>query len=838
MLDDSRDAVRSAGLYLLNEVLNDMTEWSFELQKIVAFEDAFDRIFNLMKSEGSLIHGGIVVQDCLALLANLLRSNTSNQSLFREPRVLSRLAHLFEDKDEDDEGPLDPSAPNENRDKNLWGVLSVLRMFLKEGGIGTSANQTAFANHGILQIVLNLSFTPSMGPPIRAEALKTCADIIRGNSKLQERFANNQVPLVSSTVDGPPPKTDGDASKDDARSRSRQREPVQQETVYVMEALLDVTLTVPKTKMFDVRSAAVECISAYFHDYTPARHHFLRHAINLHYAEAGSDDASSNAISVLLAGPRAYPRNDPYRIWFASLLALRLVFDDPEAKDTLRAVVEGDAESGEEVVTAIQVLTGNVINAYNEDDDERVVVGYLMLLCGWLFEDSASVDDFLSEGSAVQEVVKMASRPSKDRSLSQGLAAVLLGIVYEFSTKDSPIPRRKLQPLLLDNVTRDTYTAKLTTLRSHPGLRDFEVQPQSLASAPSPGMLPLVYFDAAFVEFLKDNFSRLLRSLDRNPGLEAPKPHEGVDRDLLDDLRSQMSQKSTELEKAQSEILALESRLAAIQGDQRKATETLQSDVSRLTAEANRIKSINEALQRGHEAEIERLATSHRSEVTNTKSQFERSAQELRAQHARTLQEAEAKAAAKASASEGSLRAQIATLEQKHTSQEKAAAQAKQQKETLQATLARDSETIKQRGGQITSLTQRTQVLEESLELATSNVRKMETQLRESESRLKEARTSEGKARADAEKGLEESRKKSEAKESALRKELETERKKSKSSGGKNNSKALEESENARVAAQTELDDLLIVLADIEEKRTKDKVWSMIVMLIQHHPPY
>lgn len=823
MLDDPRDAIRSAGLLLLNEVLNDPSEWSFELQKIVAFEDAFDRVFNLIISEGSLTHGGIVVQDCLSLLANLLRSNSSNQSLFREPRNLSKLASLFEDEDEDSED-VEENITNENRDKNIWGVLSVLRMFLKQGSIGTSANQTAFANHDILQTVLNLSFTPSMGTAIRAEALRTCADIIRGNAKLQERFANNQVPKVSSVAKIPTTQGNGDAKTNGAAHLdSRQRQIVPQETVYIMEALLDVTLTVPKTSLFDVRCAAVECISAYFHDYTPARHHFLRHAINLHHAEAGSDDASSNAISVLLAGPRAYPRNDPYGMWFAALLVLRLLFDDPEAKGTLRDVVEGDASSGEEVVTAIQVITGNVITAYNEDDDERVVVGYLMLLSAWLYEDSAAIDDFLSEGSTVQEVIKIASKPVKDRPLSQGLAAVLLGIVYEFSTKDSPIPRRSLQPLLLEKLSRETYIARLTVLRSHTSLRDFEVQPQSAASARGPGLLPLVFFDASFVEFLKDNFSRLLRSLDRDPGLEAPKPREGIDRDLLDDLRSQMSQKSIELEKIQSELLELESRLASVQGDQRKATETLQTDVARLTAEIGRIKSINEALQRGHESELERLASSHRSELQNSSTQHERQSQDLCAQHARKLQESETQAAQRASASEGNLRAQITSLEQKNQTQDRAAANSKQQIEAMQGTLTRNVETIKQRDGQITSLTERTQVLGESLELATSNVRKMETQLRESEGRLKDARSKESEARAETEKKLEAQRKKAEIKEKSLRAEFE----KSKTKGhGKDSEKdkALQEKEKARAAAQGELDDLLIVLGDLEEKRIKDKV--------------
>ena len=57
ILDDPRDAVRNAGLVLLN----DLSQTSTELQKLFVFENAFERIFNLIEQDGSLTQGGIVV---------------------------------------------------------------------------------------------------------------------------------------------------------------------------------------------------------------------------------------------------------------------------------------------------------------------------------------------------------------------------------------------------------------------------------------------------------------------------------------------------------------------------------------------------------------------------------------------------------------------------------------------------------------------------------------------------------------------------------------------------------------------------------------------------------
>ena len=53
-------------------------EYVQEIQKIVVFEGAFDRLFNIIREEGGS-EGGIIVQDCLELLNNLLRNNPSNQ---------------------------------------------------------------------------------------------------------------------------------------------------------------------------------------------------------------------------------------------------------------------------------------------------------------------------------------------------------------------------------------------------------------------------------------------------------------------------------------------------------------------------------------------------------------------------------------------------------------------------------------------------------------------------------------------------------------------------------------------------------------------------------------
>jgi hypothetical protein len=64
-------------------LLIQLTKGNANIQKIVAFENAFDRLFDVITEEG-YSDGGIVVEDCLLLMLNLLRNNTSNQNFFKE----------------------------------------------------------------------------------------------------------------------------------------------------------------------------------------------------------------------------------------------------------------------------------------------------------------------------------------------------------------------------------------------------------------------------------------------------------------------------------------------------------------------------------------------------------------------------------------------------------------------------------------------------------------------------------------------------------------------------------------------------------------------------------
>ncbi|KAK1542739.1 hypothetical protein CPAR01_06126 [Colletotrichum paranaense] len=677
VLDDSREAVRNEAITLLTF----LTPSSTDIQKLVAFENAFDRLFGIISAEGSLPEGDRVVEDCLILVANLLRRNPSNQSLFRESGGIHRLSVLLEGAEKAQRVEAEIAAwAQAQRDRNIYALLAVVRLFLVAGAVGTPQNQLAFWQHGLLFHALQLAFSHVAQLPIKAEALATCADIIKGNPSLQEGFAQLEVP---SPLESP------------SSAGSGQTNGVVK--VYVIDGLLDLTLSVQDLEAFDLRLAACDCLKAYFYNHADIRLHFLRRAIEGHGMGA---DETANVLTVLLRPSSDAAVANPYRSWFASTIMMHLVFDNSEAKNLVMAVSEGDAESGEEVVTSIQIIAAHLISGLNRDEDSRVVVGYLMLLLCWLFEDLDAVNDFLGEGANTQSLIQAVNHPYATGDLVQGLCAMLLGVLYEFSTKDSPIPRADLHSILISRMGRERYIDKLSKLRSDPLVRDFEVIPQNLSNS-GLGSLPDVYFDSTFIDFFKDNYSRILRGIDRDPGLEISVVKNGVQtgvsRELVDSLRSQLAEKQQALQEAQVNLETVSRHLGQEQADHRRTRETT-------AVELARINQVNEGMQRQHDAELRNLQSKitslqeeHKKQIEQTNRNIESQKAALEQQYSKRLEEEQRRAATHVAALEQQNKRQMEEVQRNTASRVRALEgelekQAEQARQTAKAQAASQSE--------------------------------------------------------------------------------------------------------------------------------------------------
>ncbi|RCI13576.1 hypothetical protein L249_5624 [Ophiocordyceps polyrhachis-furcata BCC 54312] len=577
VLEDDREAIRNEALNLLIS----LTPASVEIQKVVAFQNAYERIFAIIETEGSLIEGGRIVEDCLILLANLLRQNQSNQSLFRESGCVNRLSSVLRIAVTSETLEVD-GAPwvQVQRNRNIYAFLALLRLFLSSDPPGVLQNQISFSKHSLVDDVLHLAFNrvTIAHVSIRAEALFTCGDMIRNAQHLQESFAQLTIPSFL------------------RNSEFGERD------AYVIDGLLDLILNVHDQSFFYLRYAACECLKAYLLNHQQVKLHFLDRAVK--GFEQGSDE-SANILTALMRPHRA-DIGDPYRLWFASVIAFHLLHENPPAKAKLLGLGEGDRDVGEELVTSIQTISAHLLSGIGRGNDCRSSVGYMMLLSSWMFEDLEAVNNFLAEGSTVQGLIQAASRAcSQEAELVEGMSTMLLGVIYEFSTKDSPIPRRKLHSILLSELGRDKYLERLKCFRNHPLIRDFEVTAQTYDASLSKA-LPPVFFDAEFVDFFKDNYRRITRAIDRSPDFEASvilnDEQKGVSRDLVDSLRRQIEERDRALETAKERAASLEVMLNGERAENLHFRE-------HITSKLSRSKDAYKALEKSHAAKLSEIET-------------------------------------------------------------------------------------------------------------------------------------------------------------------------------------------------------------------------------------
>ncbi|KAF7188557.1 Intracellular protein transport protein USO1 [Pseudocercospora fuligena] len=661
VLDDSRDAVRNAGLLLLVDLTSGANE---ELRKIVAFEDVFGKTFSLIQLEGGLSEAGITAQDCLTLLANLVKGSASNQTMFRESGCVAQLMQLLQQSfPGDDELPTETQA----RERAAWGVLQLLRLFLISGESSTPQNQVAFFRAGTGQILIDLGFSAALPTTIRATALRAAAALIDSNPPLQEQFASSTVvtPADAEHNEAEAKKhaqTNGTAPNGRASAKTSARPSVENRRTYVIEALLDLALD-QATAEEALRGAACGLIQAYLTNHDRIKAHFLQRAIGGH----AEGETAANVIVTLL-----HPSdNDDTGVVHASWIVQGLIVDQPEAKAALLAVKEGDEEEGEDVITAVHGFGSQLQAALQTPVHVRQAAVYSSLLASLLWDFAPGVDDLLEEGSSlIQALVATVKTPTDP--IVAGLSAVLLGVIYEFSTKDSPIPRRTLAPLLQQKLGRAKYLDALLQLRREPAIRDFDLDAES--DEAGDGMLSNVFVDLFTVEY-----TRLRRAIDKDPGVEVIPggvAEAGVDRDILDELRQQAQAAKDALATAQQE--AVEATQKAEQ-DRMSISKELQTSKS----EVERLRKINQAMQQGHESEIEKLTKKHEQDRNTAQTRHQHvlnsAKQEAERETQAKLREREATAAQKVQ----ELEQRIAELGNEHRKEASGHASVKQQLETL-----------------------------------------------------------------------------------------------------------------------------------------------------------
>ncbi|KAL0019412.1 hypothetical protein WJX77_011077 [Trebouxia sp. C0004] len=188
---------------LRNEVLLlliGLTHSNQSIQQIAAFEGAFERLLNIVSGEGAA-DGGIVVQDCLEMMNNLLRGNAKNQLLFREMGHLPRLPGLLRTQ-ANIQKPL-----ARQKVANLLAALDSIYLLL--ASITTPAGhqsmdsmpqqqpdkagtQITLLKAGCLEALLKLVGASSV--VLRSQALRCIWQLVEGNHTCQQHLLEASAP--------------------------------------------------------------------------------------------------------------------------------------------------------------------------------------------------------------------------------------------------------------------------------------------------------------------------------------------------------------------------------------------------------------------------------------------------------------------------------------------------------------------------------------------------------------------------------------------------------------------------------------------------------------------
>merc|ERR1719402_808703 len=185
VLSETREVLRNDALILLFKV----TKGNANLQKIVAFENAFDKLFEIMEAEG-WTDGGIVVEDCLRLLLNLLRNNPSNQTFFKEGSYINRIKPGLDVIETDDQGW------DAQKVANMLHILQLIRTLVSPSNPNqiTSSCQQATNTSGVMDQLTAILLASGIPADVLTETINTLAEVIRGDNNNQEKFMSVSAP--------------------------------------------------------------------------------------------------------------------------------------------------------------------------------------------------------------------------------------------------------------------------------------------------------------------------------------------------------------------------------------------------------------------------------------------------------------------------------------------------------------------------------------------------------------------------------------------------------------------------------------------------------------------
>uniref|UniRef100_M4A6I3 General vesicular transport factor p115 n=1 Tax=Xiphophorus maculatus TaxID=8083 RepID=M4A6I3_XIPMA len=444
LLADSREVIRNDGLLLLQQ----LTKGNAAIQKIVAFENAFERLLDIITEEGSS-DGGIVVEDCLLLLLNLLKNNSSNQNFFKEGSYIQRMKPWFEVGD-------DNSGWSAQKVTNLHLMLQLVRVMVSPVNSpgATASCQKCMYQCGLLQQLCTILMATGVPADILTETINTVSEVIRGSQVNQDYFTSVNAPS----------------------------NPPRPAIVVLLMSMVN------ERQPFVLRCAVLYCFQCFLYKNQKGQGEIVATLL------PSTIDANSISAGQLLCG--GLFSADSLSNWCAAVALAHTLQDNLTQKEQLLRV-QLATSLGKPPVSLLQQCT----NILSQGSKVQTRVGLLMLLCTWISNCPIAVTHFLHNQDNVPFLTAQISENlGEDERLVQGLCALLLGIcIYYNDNSLENYTKEKLKQLIEKRIGKENFVEKLGFITKHELYSRAALKPQPIF--PSPEQM---LFDHEFTRLVKE----------------------------------------------------------------------------------------------------------------------------------------------------------------------------------------------------------------------------------------------------------------------------------------------------------------------------------------------
>ncbi|KAI9469343.1 p115 like vesicle tethering protein [Zychaea mexicana] len=598
LLNDKRDIIRNESLLLLTS----LTQNNAEIQKLVTFQATFEKLLTVIEDEEG-ISGGIVVQDSLILMHNLLKYNVSNQIYFRETSCIQQIPGLlgYVGDSEADHVPYSYEDWPPQKVANTVLVLDLCRILTEPEGVNTATNQKAMVQSSILLPIVQLGICSNAPAFVRTGAIYSIAYVVYNNPAVQELFAKTVVATPPRLIDG---------EIDPAAPPGLPRPAMV--SLIAIAAAADPDVEYSYTSRAAAAFAVASCLQG-----NEEAQLVLASMLKMppdDNVNSQYTDKPFSAGSLLLEAVQNWELSaaDPYKVWFSCTILSHVIMGNEQAKKIAGSIVFGDEANGEEPVPLLHhIMAQLLMAAKNPGTNCRIPIGYLCLLCTWLYDSPESVSLFLSESTHIQFLIQEIQSSAND-PVVQGLAAFLLGITYENNNDpNTPLSSRI-----------DLFTSLLSRLRDSPAVKNapqyLEISPEDESISLSTGSLPSLLLDNAFAEFFKDTYEQTTRALKRKPSSfnkspsgEAASPLMGanvISEQQLESYKETISQQANEITQLKQQVSELDSCKTTISNLQNQVAE-LEGRLKAMRTDESALQDKMSELERGRAAMQESLTS-------------------------------------------------------------------------------------------------------------------------------------------------------------------------------------------------------------------------------------